>query len=51
MINHCHLVLYSMSLFITIHDGDILPLVPQVDNFTHRVEQFVRNRQLLLIRM
>ena len=41
----------SMSLFITIHDGDVLPLVRQVDNFTHWVEQFDRNLQLLLIRV
>ena len=38
----------KMSLFITIHDGDVLPLVSQVDNFTHWVERFIRNLQLLL---
>ena len=50
MINYSHLVPH-MSLLTAIHYGDELPLMPLVDNFAHWVEQFIRNFQLLVIRM
>ena len=40
IINHCHLLPF-MLLFITVHDGDELPVVSQLDNFTYCIEQFV----------